>query len=93
MDQILGLFDEDERQHKQQQRDESKHQCREGLNCRDEIEIVPVLEGLTWKTQHCGTLAGVWTTWTLSGKVASWQRCGPPLILAALEMTRVLADE
>ena len=46
MDQTLGLFDEDGRQHKQQQRDGSIHQYTEVLNCRDEIEIAPVLEGL-----------------------------------------------
>jgi len=92
MDQILGLFVEDERQHKQQQQDGSKHRYKVALNCHDEIEIVPVLEGLMWRSQHCGMLAGVWRTLKLSGKVASWQRCGLQLILAGLEMTGVLAD-
>jgi len=91
-DRTLGLFVEDERQHKRQQQDGSKHRYKVGLNCRDEIEIVPVLEGLMWKSQHCGTLAGVWKTSKLSCKVASWQRCGLQLILAGLEMTGVLTD-
>jgi hypothetical protein len=92
MGQTLGLFVEDERQHKQQQQDGSKHRYKEELNCRDEIEIVPELEGLMWKSQHCGMLAGVWKTSKLSGKVASWQWCGLQLILAGLEMTGLLAN-
>jgi hypothetical protein len=46
-----------------------------------------------WETQHYGRLAGVWMTWTLSGKFASWQRCVLQPMLAARERAQARENE